>query len=698
MRRYGIILIMAVLTPLILMAAGEKGRTDSRGMGKIQGTITAKETGEPLVGASVLVVGTQLGAQADLDGKYVIQQVTPGVYTLRFTAVGYTSIEIQSVSVAAGVTTEQKVQLEKSSTELDKSITVVGKQDKLKIRETSNQAATANEAKAQKPATTVDELLSQSAGVAADATGRVYIRGGRAGEVSYIPDGSYPPAHGGSNIVNGEPFDAMFFRDYGVNPFVDTDEDHLSTFAADVDDASYILTRSYLDRGALPPFEAVRAEEFINHFDYGYDAPRRDAFRVYIDGAPSEFGNNSRLLRIGIKGREIREEHRKPANLVFVIDVSGSMDREDRLELVKRSLRLLVNELYEGDRVGIVIYGSDGRVLLEPTGIEYTDRILSAIKRLAPGGSTNAEEGIRLGYRMADRMFDPEKINRIILCSDGVANVGRTGPEEILKQIKRYAEKGITLTAVGFGMGNYNDVLLEKLGNKGNGFYAYVDNLDEARKIFVDNLTGTLEVIARDVKIQVDFNPEIVRSYRLIGYENRDVADNKFRDDREDGGEIGSGHEVTALYEIKLWNDRGSDRDRDWDVDEDEWYGTDDRDRDSSRRDKRSWSQGRDFRLGTVFIRYKHPDNGRVAEVNQPIMMADFAPRFDRTTPDFRLAAAAAEFGEILRKSYWAKDGSLADVRRVVKGVVRETNSPEAIELLNLVNTAQQFEDQLAER
>ena len=323
---------------------------------------------------------------------------------------------------------------------------------------------------------------------------------------------------------------------------------------------------------------------------------------------------------------------------------------------------MLVDNLNTSDKVGIVVYGSQGKVLLEPTSINEKNKILEVIEWLVPSGATNAEEGLRLGYEMAEKMFEKGNINRIILCSDGVANVGRTGPDDILKQIKKYAEKGITLTTVGFGMGNYNDILMEKLGNKGNGFYAYVDDFAEAKKIFLDNLTGTLQVIARDVKIQVDFNPDVVRSYRLLGYENRDVNDDKFRDDKEDGGEIGSGHQVTALYEIKFHKFAKGDR------------------------------------VGTIFIRHKDPDNGEVAEMNRQITRNDFRNSFENSSADFRLAATAAEFGEILRKSYWAKDSKLSAVFDLVKEVFVENDSEDIVQLMDLISKAQKHQDELAEK
>ena len=329
--------------------------------------------------------------------------------------------------------------------------------------------------------------------------------------------------HSQLNPPNDEAYHDMYFKGTGTNPFIDTEDDHLSTFAMDVDTGSYSVTRRYLTDGYLPPPEAVRVEEFVNTFDYNYDPPTEDAFAIHIDGALSKFGEGKRLqlLRIGLQGRVIPAEHRKDAILTFVIDVSGSMDMENRLGLVKKALTLLVDQLRPTDKVGIVVYGSRGRLVLPHTGIEQRSTILSAINALRPGGSTNAEEGLRIGYDLAWRNASVNHINRVILCSDGVANVGNTGPDEILKEIRTYVNKGITLSTVGFGMGNYNDVLMERLADTGDGSYAYVDTLTEAKRIFVKNLTGTLQLIAKDAKIQVDFNSEVVSRFRLLGYENR---------------------------------------------------------------------------------------------------------------------------------------------------------------------------------
>ena len=316
------------------------------------------------------------------------------------------------------------------------------------------------------------------------------------------------------------------FLSYGVNPFVDTIEDHLSTFALDVDTASYTVARHYIQDGNLPPADAIRVEEFVNYFKQDYPTPENVAFGIYADGAPSPFTyDGTTLLRFGVQGYQVPDYARKSSTLTFVIDVSGSMGMEDRLELVKQSLQLLVDRLRPDDTVAIVVYSTNARIVLNPTRGDDRNTILNAIYTLQPEDTTNVEAGLKLGYQLAMQYYRPNTNNRIILCSDGVANVGAVSPEAILSMVHGYVDEGVTLTTIGVGMGNFNDMLLEQLADKGNGNYAYVDTIDEARKVFVDDLTSTLQVIAYDAKVQVDFNPDVVARYRLIGYENRAVAD-----------------------------------------------------------------------------------------------------------------------------------------------------------------------------
>ena len=455
---------------------------------------------------------------------------------------------------------------------------------------------------------------------------------------------------GGSATVNDAPYDVTFFKHYGVNPFIDTEDDHLSTFAMDVDTASYTVARRFVQDGHLPDPDSVRVEEFVNFFDQGYEPPAADAFAIHVEGSPSPFGGDKHwLMRVGLQGKSVTSEERKDASLVFAIDVSGSMGREDRLGLVQKSLRLLVDQLRPTDQVGIVVYGSEGRVLLRPTSGQNREAIMEAVNRLAPSGSTFVEEGLRLAYEMAVPRVQPGRITRVLLLSDGVGNVGHTGSDSILEQIRGHVEEGVTLTTVGFGMGNYNDILMERLANDGNGTYHYVDTLTEAQRIFVENLTGTLQVIARDSKVQVDFNPEVVSRYRLLGYENRRVADEDFRNDSVDAGEVGADHSVTALYELKL--------------------------RDST-----------DGRVGTVQVRYQDPDTLEVTETSHELQREELVPEFRQASARFQLAAVVAEYAEVLRESYWAQDGSLervaSEARRVREALPGDIDVAEFVDLV----------------
>lgn len=434
-----------------------------------------------------------------------------------------------------------------------------------------------------------------------------------------------PPGYEGQVPPPTPPPD-NFFRDYGVNPYVDANVDHLSTFSLDVDTGAYTVARRYVRDGIMPPAEAVRVEEFVNYFDQGYAAPPDVAFSIYADGAPSPFHNDSSyILRVGVQGYEVPQAQRPPANLTFVVDVSGSMARESRLELVKGSLQMLVDELRPDDMVSLVVYGSNARVVLQPTAASERDRILGAIYSLQPEGSTNAEAGLRLGYQMANSAFRSGGINRVILASDGVANVGLTDPDGLAAEIRRLADGGIQLTTIGVGMGNFNDVLMEQLADQGDGHYAYVDTMSEAHRVFVEELTGTLQVIALDAKVQVDFNPQVVRQYRLIGYENRAVADQDFRNDSVDAGEIGAGHTATALYAVQLHS-------------------------------------GATGRLGTVQLRWHDPQTGQVQEINGNVNTWDLSSSFEESDAHYQLAVVVAQYAELLRNSYWAGDATYAQL------------------------------------
>lgn len=471
------------------------------------------------------------------------------------------------------------------------------------------------------------------------------------GERPQTPLTDPPPCCGGETNPNDEPYPDVFFDNSGVNPFVDTRDDALSTFALDVDTGSYTVARRYLTDGNLPDKDSVRVEEFVNYFPSGVPAPEAGAFAIHADAAVTPFVQNERyqVARIVIRSQDMAEEARPDAALTFVIDVSGSMEMENRLELVKESLRLLITQLRVTDTVAIVVYGTDARVVLQPTPLSEVETVQSAIDSLQPEGATNAEAGLVLGYQVARAAFRPGGVNRVILASDGVANVGNTGPEPILSQIRAEAAGGIQLATVGFGMGNYNDVLMEQLADDGDGFYAYVDAIDEAQRLFMDELTTTLVTVALDAKVQVSWDPGVVERWRLIGFENRAVADDQFRDDSVEAGAIGPGHEITALYELSLTGAAA----------EGSALGS----------------------LGTVALRWTDPAAGEAVEMSRELAGL-VTPAFANADRHFRLAATAAAFAEVLRESYWAQQVTLAQVAEVAAGLLRDF--PEDVQVAEL--------------
>jgi len=447
------------------------------------------------------------------------------------------------------------------------------------------------------------------------------------------------------------------FEDYGTNPFLDPARDDLSTFAVDVDTGAYTLMRAWINDGILPDPDSVRVEEYVNYFDAGYEAPTDQTFAIYADGGPTPyFDRRNDVVRIGIQGREVPERRRQDLNLAFVIDVSGSMNQGGKLDTVKDSLSVLVAQLDRFDTVSIVSYNREARVELEPTPGDDAETILDAIDDLRAGGNTNAEAGLLLGYEMADEAFGRNAVNRVVLLSDGVANVGNTGPEAILSQIGDRAREGIDLVTIGVGIETYNDVLLEQLADQGNGWYAYVDTYDEAVRLFEDRLTTSLETIARDVKVQVEFDPELVLEYRLIGFENRDLDDRDFRNDEVDAGEVNAGHSVTALYEVGLAR---------------EAYRSDDA-------------------FATVNVRWTDPNSGRVEEISGGISSALVRERFSRTTTEFQVASTVAAYAEVLRGSRFVQVG-LGEVLEEARDLDR-SDDPAVSEFVDLLARAFELE------
>ncbi|MBK9991968.1 MAG: VWA domain-containing protein [Verrucomicrobia bacterium] len=482
----------------------------------------------------------------------------------------------------------------------------------------------------------------------------------------------------GVAVGASKPFNTEAYAYQADNAYMDVAGNPLSTFSIDVDSAGYSNMRRFIQQGQRPPRDAVRIEEMVNYFPYNYTAPKDDKpFAASMEVASAPWNPQHRLVRIGLKGREIAESARPALNLVFLLDVSGSMNEPNKLPLVKESMKLLVEKLKPTDRVAIAVYAGASGLALPSTSIEKKQEILAAIDALTPGGSTNGAMGIQLAYDIAKANFVKDGANRVVLCTDGDFNIGVTNQGDLTRLIEEKAKSGVFLTVLGFGMGNYKDDTLEKLADKGNGNYGYVDNFAEAKKLLVNQLSGTLVTIAKDVKIQVEFNPALVKSYRLIGYENRMLKKEDFNNDKIDAGEIGAGHTVTALYEVvPVGVDSPSDVPA---VDALKYQ--------SEKKAKLAKVDGSAEML-TLKVRYKAPASDVSSKLEFPLM--DSGSAFAAASQDFKFAAAVASFGMMLRESPhkgvtsfdavlgWAEDGFGKDTdgyRREFMELVKKTKS-----------------------
>ncbi len=438
------------------------------------------------------------------------------------------------------------------------------------------------------------------------------------------------------------------------NPIVESSQNAFSTFGIDVDTASFTLARRYLLQGRRPPEGAIRVEEFVNAFEYAYRPPERDTFAVYADRTRSPFRPSMDLLRVAVRGKVIGRDRMRPSMLTFVIDTSGSMNTPDRLDLIRKSLGMLVDHLGPQDTVSIVTFGSEARLVLDQAPASQPNAIRAAVNGLQTAGSTHLEGGLRLGYEVAARHFRSGAINRVLLLSDGVANLGAATAGEILAQVERNRKQGIYCSIFGFGQGNYNDAMLEALADKGDGVYRFIDSAAEARRAFVDDLAATLCVIARDVKIQVQFDPARVTRYRQVGYENRHLEKEQFRDDTVDAGEVGAGQSATALYEIEVAGNAAEP-------------------------------------LGTVRLRWKDADTGAVQERAVPIKAGDRYASFDQAPVRFRLAAGVAEFADLLRRNPFTAGTTVRDVAGVIRPAALELNLDQQVQdLVRMVNAVRE--------
>ncbi|MFT5692109.1 MAG: Ca-activated chloride channel family protein [Oceanicoccus sp.] len=464
----------------------------------------------------------------------------------------------------------------------------------------------------------------------------------------------------------------------GENTVKLANEEPVSTFSIDVDTAAYSNIRRMINReGRLPPRDAVKAEEMLNYFSYSYPLPEKgeNPFSVATEIAPSPWNKDRYILQIGLQGYEIDRMNLPNANLVFLIDVSGSMQSADKLGLVKKSLRLLVKQMQEEDSIALVVYAGAAGIVLEPTSGKEKAKILNAIDNLEAGGSTNGSAGIQLAYNVAQQKFIEGGINRVIIASDGDMNVGIVDHESLKGLIEEKRKSGIALTTLGYGSGNYNDALMEQLADIGNGNAAYIDSLQEANKVLVKEMQSTLMTIAKDVKIQIEFNPENVAEYRLIGYQNRLLNREDFDNDKVDAGDIGAGHSVTALYEISLVGGKST-------MIPDRRY--------QSNTNAVSRDSGE---IAFVKLRYKRPQSERSLEFSKIIYVDDIKTHLDRAGKEFRFASAVAGFAQLLRGGTYVGDWGYTDLLELAKAAKGDDQHGYRGEFISLVELAQNLSD-----
>jgi len=493
------------------------------------------------------------------------------------------------------------------------------------------------------------------------------------------------PATIPSGIVTGIPpqlrypseeVDRENYAHFSDNPVLRVAEYPVSTFSIDVDTGSYTNTRRILNQGRMPVKDAVRVEEFINYFNYDYPMPTNSEapFNVVTEMGPTPWNAKTYLLHIGIKGYEQPNAALPATNLVFLVDVSGSMQSPDKLELLKKSLQMLTQKLRAEDTISIVVYAGASGVVLEPTPGSNKADILQALESLSAGGSTNGAAGIRLAYLKAQQAFKDKGINRVILATDGDFNVGTTDFEALKNLVEEKRNTGIYLTTLGFGTGNYNDKLMEQLADVGNGNYAYIDSLMEAQKVLVNEMGATLHTIAKDVKIQIEFNPHTVAEYRLIGYENRALRREDFNNDKIDAGEIGAGHTVTAIYEISLAGSAGQLMDP-------LRYQ-------ASALPEKTNINGNE--LAFLRLRYKKPDNDNSILMETPVLKQQIISDLNKTSERYRFAASVAGFGQLLRGGAFTQHYSFRDIAALAvraKGLDRYGYRSEFVRLVELADT-----------
>ncbi len=577
------------------------------------------ETGVPLIGATVTIKGTTTGTVTDLNGYFELQSPDPSP-TLVISYTGYNTHEVNKATADKPL----KVRLQPAAEQLSEVVVV----------------------------------------------GREAGRANRKMAAAMAPAGAPAMYHAYSDHVithNTEDYDVI-----NENRFFRAADSPVSTFSIDVDAASYSNLRRFLKNGQAPPKDAVRIEEMVNYFDYEYPQPAGEhPFEVVTELSDCPWQSQHKLLHIGLQGKKIATENLPPSNLVFLIDVSGSMDMPNKLPLLKSAFRLLVNELRPQDKVAIAVYAGAAGIVLEPTPGNHKEQILNALDKLEAGGSTAGGAGIRLAYKAARESFLPEGNNRVILATDGDFNVGVSSDAELVRIIEEERNSGVFLTILGFGMGNYKDNKMQKLAQSGNGNHAYIDDIDEAKKVFVQEFGGTLFTIAKDVKIQIEFNPAQVAGYRLIGYESRLLNREDFNDDKKDAGELGAGHTVTALYEIIPAGVESA------------FLAT----VDTLKYQKESKpAAGGGKETATVKLRYKKPGGDKSMLLERIVPATGIAG--GKTSENFRWSAAVAQFGMMLRNSEFKGNTTWNQTIQLAKAAKGEDEHGYRAECIRLMETA----------
>lgn len=612
---------MRIITFILLIAAGLTFSFAKNETVTITGLVT-DEKGAPVQGVQVTEKKSKKGVTTDSLGNFTIT-VSQIPAVLVVSGVGYTTQEVTVKNHNS-----QWIMLQLAVQKLDE-VVVMGYSSKKVTYSTGSVATIKAESIVQQP------LQGRAAGVYVDRS-RKQTKKDKYFEDEYSREGY-------DHIVE--------------NRYLRVTDNPLSTFSIDVDAASYSNVRRFINDGSIPPAGAVRIEEMINYFNYNYPQPTtEDPFAVYTEIATSPWKKNHQLVMIGLQGKKIPVENLPPSNLVFLIDVSGSMEDINKLPLVKSSLLMLVDQLREQDKVAIVVYAGAAGLVLPSTSGSDKSAIRAAIERLEAGGSTAGSAGIRLAYNTALANFKKGGNNRVILCTDGDFNVGESSDDALESLIEKERKSGVFLTVLGYGMGNYQDAKMQKLADKGNGNHAYIDQLSEAKKVLVNEFGGTLFTIAKDVKLQIEFNPALVQAYRLIGYENRLLNKEDFNNDKKDAGDMGSGHTVTALYEIIPTGVKANELDS---VDALKYQKTD-----KNKKQESNWAN----EMMNIKVRYKKPDEDQSKLLVHPVVYS--GTDWKKTSENFRLASAVAGYGMLLRNSEFKGNISYNKVLELLSGVM----------------------------